>query len=130
MEANLVSSHPQGADHRRLWRYAERWCRWRRAGFDSNATVKEAQTLARHASPELTMNVYGRTRSERLSQVVEDVAEELKLGLEYVPAVYQQAVGSELKNATPLITRELRSLQMVKAAGIEPQGSYFRTKHF
>ena len=98
--------------------------------FESNASVKEAQALARHATPDLTMNVYGRTRDDRLSQVVEDVAEELKLGLECVPAVYQQAVGSELKNATPFITRELRSSKMVEAAGIEPQGSYFRTKHF
>jgi integrase len=98
--------------------------------FDSNATVKEAQTLARHASPELTMNVYGRTRSERLSQVVEDVAEELKLGLECVPAVYQQAVGSELKNATPFITRELRSSKMVEAAGIEPASEIKSTKTY
>jgi integrase len=93
--------------------------------FDSNATVKEAQALARHATPDLTMNVYGRTRSERLSEVVEDVAEELKLGLECVPDVYQHAVGSELKSATPFITRELRSSKMVEAAGIEPPGNFF-----
>jgi hypothetical protein len=35
--------------------------------FNSNATVKEAQALARHATPELTMNVYDRRRGEPLS---------------------------------------------------------------
>ena len=53
--------------------------------FDSNATVKEAQALARHATPDLTMNVYGRTRSERLSELVEDVAEKLELSQKCVP---------------------------------------------
>ena len=37
------------------------------------------------------------------------------------PTVSKVAVGSELKNATPFITRELRSPKMVEAAGIEPE---------
>jgi hypothetical protein len=36
--------------------------------------------------------------------------------------VYQQVVGLEQENATPLIKKELRSFKMVKAAGIEPVG--------
>ena len=32
--------YEQGADHRRLWRYAERWCRWRRAGLDKLVSLK------------------------------------------------------------------------------------------
>ena len=32
--------YEQGADHRRLWRYAERWCRWRRAGLDGMVSLK------------------------------------------------------------------------------------------
>jgi integrase len=42
--------------------------------IEAGATVKEAQTLARHATPQMTMGVYGRTREERLHQVVEHVA--------------------------------------------------------
>ena len=42
--------------------------------IEAGATVKEAQTLARHATPQMTLGVYGRTREERLHQVVEHVA--------------------------------------------------------
>ena len=39
--ANAVRRlYEQGADHRRLWRYAERWCRWRRAGLDGLVSLK------------------------------------------------------------------------------------------
>lgn len=37
------------------------------------ASVKEAQTLARHATPELTLNTYARTESGRLSEITEDL---------------------------------------------------------
>jgi site-specific recombinase XerC len=43
--------------------------------IESGASAKEAQTLARHATPAMTMNVYGRTRNERLVQTVERVGE-------------------------------------------------------
>ena len=38
--------------------------------LESGATVTEAQELARHSTPDLTMNVYGRTREDRLTQAV------------------------------------------------------------
>ena len=41
------------------------------------------------------MNVYGRTREERLSQAVEDVAATLQADKKCVPGVYRQAVGAE-----------------------------------
>jgi len=41
---------------------------------ESGATVKEAQELLRHASPEMTMNVYAKVRPGRLRGVVEDVS--------------------------------------------------------
>ena len=72
--------------------------------FESNASAKETQTLARHSTLDLTMNVYGRTRDERLAAVVESIAEKLEDGQECVPAVYRQAVGAEQESATPLIT--------------------------
>jgi integrase len=43
--------------------------------IDSGATVKEAQVLARHTTPELTMNVYGRAKQKRLTKAVEDIAQ-------------------------------------------------------
>ncbi len=46
--------------------------------IEAGATASEAQTLARHATPALTMNVYARTRDERLAQVAEAVGEALR----------------------------------------------------
>ncbi|HAA54310.1 MAG TPA: hypothetical protein DCE42_06120 [Myxococcales bacterium] len=40
----------------------------------SGATVKEAQSLARHSTPAMTYNVYGRTQAPRLAQAVESIA--------------------------------------------------------
>ena len=41
--------------------------------LQSDATVKEAQSLARHSTPDLTMNTYGRTRRDRLTGIAEAV---------------------------------------------------------
>ena len=71
--------------------------------IESGVTDKEAQTLARHASPELTMNVYGHAREDRLADAVERVAE-VVLPVKRVPVEYQQAVGAEPRIATPLKT--------------------------
>ncbi|MDP6985495.1 MAG: hypothetical protein QGG05_20635, partial [Candidatus Latescibacteria bacterium] len=43
--------------------------------LESGATAKEAQELARHSTPDLTMNVYGRTREDRLTDTVEHIGE-------------------------------------------------------
>jgi len=42
--------------------------------MEAGASVKEGQTLARHSTPDLTMNVYARTREGRLQEVTEKVA--------------------------------------------------------
>ena len=48
--------------------------------IETGVTVKEAQVLARHATPELTMNIYGRVKEERLWHAVEHVADTLLRG--------------------------------------------------
>ena len=48
--------------------------------YEAGATHKEAQELARHSTPELTANTYGRTRNERLAKVAETVADRVLLG--------------------------------------------------
>ena len=42
--------------------------------LDHGATVKEAQALARHTTPDMTMTVYARTRQDHLAATVERVA--------------------------------------------------------
>jgi integrase len=46
--------------------------------IEAGASVKEAQALARHATPALTLGVYGRTREGRLHEVVGQVAQTLE----------------------------------------------------
>lgn len=46
--------------------------------LEAGATVKEAQALARHVTPDLTMNTYARTRGDRLSNVAEAVGRNLR----------------------------------------------------
>ena len=41
--------------------------------LDSGANVKTAQELARHSTPDMTMNVYGRARDEKMREAVESV---------------------------------------------------------
>jgi len=43
--------------------------------IEAGATVKEAQSLARHAGPQLTMQVYARTRADRLAAVAQRVGD-------------------------------------------------------
>ncbi|MEI6233320.1 MAG: tyrosine-type recombinase/integrase [Planctomycetota bacterium] len=59
--------------------------------LDSGANAKEAQSLARHATPNLTMNIYARARDERLAELAESI------GQKVVPTIleYRIAVGAE-----------------------------------
>lgn len=45
--------------------------------IESGATIKEAQVLARHSTADLTMNVYGRVREDRLGSVVKGIGQKL-----------------------------------------------------
>ena len=71
---------------------------------------KEAQDLARHSTPDLTFNVYGRSRAGRLVEAVERLADAV-FPVKRVPGEYRLAVGAEQENATPFELKELRSLQ-------------------
>lgn len=68
--------------------------------IEIGATAKEAQTLARHATPDLTMNIYGRAREERLTEAVERMSE-VVLPAERVPMEYRKVVGIEIKTQLP-----------------------------
>jgi integrase len=48
--------------------------------FEAGANHREAQQLARHSTPALTANLYGRTRNERLAEVAGKVADRVLLG--------------------------------------------------
>ena len=88
--------------------------------LESGVSVKEAQALARHATPDITMNIYGRTREDRLAKAVEEVASAVLPEEKRAICVQRQAVGAETENATPFENIELRSEKMVELRGIEP----------
>ena len=76
--------------------------------LEDAATAKKVQDLALHATPQLTMNVYGRVREESLAQTVEKVAGRVLSEEKYVPSMYRQAVGAEPENATAIDNKQLR----------------------
>ena len=80
---------------------------------------KEAQELARHSTVDLTMNIYGRVREERLSEAVERVGRVI-LKEKCVPSVYRLAAGAERENATHVKSAGCVSQRLVAGAGFEP----------
>src|SRR5687767_14627297 len=66
---------------------ARQYCRGRNLGvhalratsinlvIESNVNPKEAQTLARHATAELTIGLYGRAADQRLVQAIDQIAQ-------------------------------------------------------
>ena len=86
--------------------------------LEAGVSVKEAQTLARHATPEMTLNVYGRTREDRLADAVERVASKIQTtdDLQCAPSVHRIAVGAEHEYATPSRGKDCVSSELVEAA--------------
>ncbi len=80
--------------------------------IESGATVKEAQTLLRHSTPELTMNVYARVRKGRLAEVAEDVASAF---IERVNSVKKRQIDAN--NGQLPAPKEPQSLHELKLAG-------------
>ena len=63
--------------------------------IEAGATVKEAQSMARHSNPDLTLNVYARAKEERLSELAEKVGDMAFSGKKRAPLVHQVAAGAE-----------------------------------
>ena len=88
--------------------------------LDSDVSAREAQAMARHATPDLTFNVYGRARHDRMAEAVERIATRLLSAHERVPSVYRMAVGAERESATGVGTDSCATFEMVEQRGIEP----------
>jgi len=69
--------------------------------IDSGANVKEAQSLLRHSTPELTMNVYARARPERLVELADRVGERLGYGSKCAIDVQRPKGGSGAQQCNP-----------------------------
>ena len=92
--------------------------------FEGDATVKEVQHLARHSTLQLTMNVYGRVRNERIPAAIEHLGDRLAPE-EVGTAACAHGVHASLRaprteSATPWKTEGCAFSTMVAAEGIEP----------
>jgi integrase len=75
--------------------------------IEAGANFKEAQTLARHATPELTANAYGRTRMSRLQNLAEAVWAAVGVPPECQTSVKRAAAGAEGVDVSPLEGHDL-----------------------
>jgi integrase len=90
---------------------------------ESGATVKEAQTLARRATPDLTINTYAKTSKEKLKNVAEKLEK-----MEFFNEKYEHSMNIENKppaqeNITPLEINELYEKMMNGEGGIRTPGT-------
>ena len=89
--------------------------------IEAGATVKEAQSLARHATSDLTLNVYARVRSDRLSRVVEEVGSQI---------LHQGNTTGTQRENTGALTHSGIEGYMVNGAGLEPAATGLKVRFF
>ena len=93
--------------------------------LESGANVKEAQSLARHATPDLTMNTYGRTRKDSLAGIAEAVGSVVLLP-ENTIGTQRLAAGAE--SYCPVTTSVKRDAGSIPAAStISPRRNSIRS---
>ena len=80
----------------------------------------DAQALARHSTPEMTLNVYGRPQENRLSEAVEQIAAAVLSTPKRAIYVQRKAVGAERENATSVLSEGCALENLVAGAGFEP----------
>ena len=99
--------------------------------LESGASVKEAQVLARHSTPDLTMNVYGRARIDRLAELAETVGEAV-LSVEDDAESIESAEKQMLKKAAGAeslcVPMTYGPEKVVEAGGIEPPSRSVSTR--
>ena len=78
--------------------------------IESGATVKEAQSLARHSTPNLTMNIYAKARTGRLHDVAEMVGQMIESQPDYAQCRTRLAAGAELQNTNGPQCNDLRAV--------------------
>jgi integrase len=87
---------------------------------DSGVNLRDAQALARHSTPEMTLNVYGRPREDRMAEAVEQMAVNMRYEKKCAISVQRLAVGAERENATSDFSGSCVSQRLVAGAGFEP----------
>ena len=98
--------------------------------YEAGANHKEAQALARHSTPHLTANTYGRTRNERLAEVAEIVADRVLLGQVGANMVHEAKDYPDVKNDKSLKDKALTLKSRDWRRGdSNPRPEMFHNKH-
>ena len=69
------------------------------AEAEATANVKELQTLARHSTPALTLNVYAKKRDERLAELAQRIGQRVLRKQGYTDYVRREPVEAGARNA-------------------------------
>jgi integrase len=85
---------------------------------NADLSPKEMQDLARHGTLDLTLNVYGRSRAERLRGAAEQIASDMASPC--VPSAHPSSTTQNEKSATPVETEGCASRVLAPAIGLEP----------
>jgi hypothetical protein len=74
--------------------------------MSQGASAVETQAFARHQSLQMTLGVYGRAQANRMSALVETLAEALQVQPVCAPAVHAEAVGETSSTPMLVMTRD------------------------
>ena len=74
---------------------------------ETGANPKEAQTLLRHSTPQLTMNLYAKTRNARLERIIDKVSSDLLLPPKSATGVLAQEVRDSADQLNPSDDKDL-----------------------
>ena len=80
--------------------------------------MRELQTMSRHSTPELTANVYARTREERLSGIAKKMSENISSTQKCAKSVHRKHVQSRAIEPKLLLDRELQLVGGTGGGGI------------
>lgn len=78
---------------------------------ENGADIKEAQELARHCNPNLTMNVYAKARKENLAALVEKYASTFSIKRDIVKCLSSEDEEGDGDDAIPLSDKDLSDIE-------------------
>jgi predicted RNA-binding protein Jag len=76
---------------------------------EAGANVKELQTLARHSTADLTLNVYAKKRDERLAELAERIGESVLFEQECAISVPRKPTETKVLDAKLLPSNDLET---------------------
>jgi len=100
--------------------------------LESGANAKEAMTLLRHATPDLTLRLYAKARESRLTELAERIGNTLKQKPTMQNVELPLAAGAEGMSVTPSPAKALEQTDKAdwrERVGIEPTWDLIRAPH-